>query len=355
MGLIGGGALAILIAYWRSRLAQQDLLNKRYQEGAAMLGNDVLSVRLAGIYALQRLAEDHPWEYHIEVMKSLCAFVRNPTEEEDFGRILDLKEEPIVPLIGWQSGPELREDVQAALDAIGVCHEHQLSLEAAHEFRLDLRGAQLRRVRLFKHLSRARLARANLAESFLVGVDMRRASVSRANLSGASLVAANMSSADLANANLSGTMLASADLTRAIVQGANLSGSDLRRAQMTRAMVYRAKLMHADLSGAVLRRAMMQSVNLTGAKLLGIDATGASLMFANLTSAEFGVFTIQDNSGARETRETVGLTQRELDRAVADPDNPPKLEGVLDAETGEELVWRGRELEADPSFGQPLQ
>ena len=38
----------------------RDLRNKRYQESSEMLGSDVLAVRLAGIYALQRLAEDHP-------------------------------------------------------------------------------------------------------------------------------------------------------------------------------------------------------------------------------------------------------------------------------------------------------
>ena len=102
VGLIGGGAIAILIAYWRSRrMAQQDLLNKRYQEGAAMLGNDVLSVRLAGIYALERLAKDHPWEYHIEIMKSSARSCG------------------IRPGL-WRRGPRrcVREDVQAAMDAI---------------------------------------------------------------------------------------------------------------------------------------------------------------------------------------------------------------------------------------------
>ena len=84
VGLIGGGAIAILIAYWRSRLARnKTLLNKRYQEGAAMLGNDVLAVRWAGIYALERLAKDHPWEYHVQIMNLLCAFVRNPTADDE--------------------------------------------------------------------------------------------------------------------------------------------------------------------------------------------------------------------------------------------------------------------------------
>ena len=44
-----------------------------------MLGSEVLSVRLGGIYALQRLAEEWPDQYHIQIMRLFCAFVRLPT------------------------------------------------------------------------------------------------------------------------------------------------------------------------------------------------------------------------------------------------------------------------------------
>ena len=37
-----------------------------------------------------------------------------------------------------------------------------------------------------------------------------------------------------------------------------------------------------------------------------------------------------------------GLTQEQINRAKADPDNPPNLEGVIDAGAGEPLVWAGK-------------
>ena len=46
-----------------------------------MLGSGVLSVRLGGIYALERLAKEHPEEYHIQIMELLCSFVRHPTRD----------------------------------------------------------------------------------------------------------------------------------------------------------------------------------------------------------------------------------------------------------------------------------
>ena len=118
LGLVIGGFIAILLAVWRSRVAerqadaaqqqvtatqqqlrtaqhqadaaqrqadtaQQNLLNERYQRGAEMLGSDVLAVRLGGIYALRHLAEEHPKQYHVQIMRLLCAFARHPTRDEE--------------------------------------------------------------------------------------------------------------------------------------------------------------------------------------------------------------------------------------------------------------------------------
>ena len=73
LALVIGGIEAILLAAWRSIVAQrqvaaahrqadtsqQGLLNERYQRGTEMLGSEVLSVRLGGAYALDRLAAEH--------------------------------------------------------------------------------------------------------------------------------------------------------------------------------------------------------------------------------------------------------------------------------------------------------
>ena len=78
LAIVIGGTIAVLLAGWRIRIserqataaqdqfetAQKGLLNERYQRGAEMLGSKILSVRLGGIYALGRLAEEHPvWSF----------------------------------------------------------------------------------------------------------------------------------------------------------------------------------------------------------------------------------------------------------------------------------------------------
>ena len=230
VSLVIGAVAAILIAVWRSRVAelqadaaQQTLLNERYQRGAEMLGSEVLGVRLAGIYALESLAKEHPRQYHIQIVNLFCAFLRYPTGGER-----------------REEGQDTVEDVQIAVRAIGTRSRTGIELERKSDFRLDL-------------------FRANLAGASLLDADLGRAKLIGANLAGASLARANLCQADLTGANISG------------------------------AHFY-------DFAG-----------------LMGI--------------------------GERESA-AKGLTQQQLNRARADPNERPDLDGhVLDAETGEPLVW----------------
>lgn len=183
VGLVVGGVIAILLAVWRSTVAerqtataQQGLLNERYQKGAEMLGSGVLSVRLGGIYALQRLAKEHPEQYHVQIMRLLCAFVRNPTEDGSGAAKPDEED-------------RLREDAQAIMTAIGTRGKAGIALEKEAGFALDLRGADLRSGYLPRG---ANLSGANLMEANLSGVRF-----ARVNLSGAELHQTNLSSAVL--------------------------------------------------------------------------------------------------------------------------------------------------------------
>ena len=286
-GLLIGGALAFVFAGWRAwvagsqaataqveaataqlqaKTAQQSLLNERYERGAEMLGNGVLSVRLGGIFALRRLAEEHPEQYHIQIMELLCAFVRHPTKDSSVERPLNLHHE----FDNYMR--TLRADVQEVMQTIGIRSPSGISLERFQGFKLYLRDAHL------------------------VYLQVQ-------------------------DANLSCAWLTNANLTDAELPGANLSGARLRQATLFGAKLRRANLSNAKLWDANLRRAILQNANLSGTDFCGVDAN----------SQEYGGLAL-------------GLTQVQLDVARADPENPPKLDGVLDAETGEPLVWRGKPL-----------
>ena len=279
-GLMLGGVLALVFAMWRgwvaeqqsatarrqADIAQQSSLNERYERGAEMLGDGILSVRLGGIYALRRLAEEHPEQYHIQTIELLCAFVRDPTKDRNVERPPNLHHE-------LEHYITLRADVQEVIRAIGSRSPTGIALERTRGIRLYLRDAQLD------------------------SLQVQGAILSRAWLT---------------NANLSNAVLRDADLSGARLRQAILSDADLRRADLS----------NANLRGADLSRTILENANLSGTDFRGIDSNS------------------QEYEGARR-----GLTQTQLDSARADPGNPPKLDRVYDAETGESLVWRGRPLD----------
>ena len=85
--LIWGTPLAILLALWRSLVAerqvkamqkqlgvaQRGLLADRYHRGVEMLGHDKSSIRIVGIRALENIALEHYNEYQQRVHESLVA------------------------------------------------------------------------------------------------------------------------------------------------------------------------------------------------------------------------------------------------------------------------------------------
>ena len=247
-----------------------------------MLGSEVPSVRLGGIYALQRLTKEHQDEYHLQIMRLLCAFIRNPTKGGEGMKEVGVRRE----------GPHLREDLGAVMKVIGERSESGLLLEKRDAFALDLSRADLKG---------GELVRINLAGAFLRNTD----------LSDAVLVEANLCKTQLLRANLENSWLVKANL-----QSAHLTNTKLHSANLTQ----------ADLSGAYL----------FGSKLIGANLSDANFTLANLRCAYF--------TGANLSH-AHGITQAELDQAHADPNNPPNLDGAIDPETGKQLIWHGRPVE----------
>ena len=250
VGLLGAGVVALWVAIWRGRIAERTLLNDRYQQAAAMLGNDLLSVRLAGIYALRELAKQHRDEYHVQVMHLLCAFIRDRGRES----------------IGLASPPQHKDEIQQAIDAISECRQYDLSSV------LERDGGYI-----FLDLQNTALQHSFLHESSLFHV--------------------------------------------------NFSGANCRYAMLGRANLRHCFFSDADLQDAYLAYADLSSAYLTTAQVSGANFTGT-----NLSST---IFCVADDP-------VRGLTQEQLDAAIADPSHPPKLNGALDAKSGKPLVWRGK-------------
>ena len=268
LGFVIAGVIALIFAIWRSIVAQSQvdasrlqaetgqrgLLNERYQRGAEMLGHNTLSVRLGGVYALRLLAEEHPENYHVQVMNLLCAFVRYPMKDDSVPLYLENSQAN-----HWETRI-LRADVQDAMAAIGSRSLEDIESENAG------------------------------ARPYLRDADIR----------GLQLLGTNLSNAHLTNVNLSD----------ARIRRANLTGARLRQ--------------------AILERTFLRDADLSNADIQGADFSDADLTDAILSGARFS------NLGQNPAK---GLTQAQLNRAIADPSNPPRLEGVTCAASGDPLYW----------------
>lgn len=82
------GVFAVVYAYRRQRVSEADSrredgeqLSQRYQDAAGQLGHERAAVRLAGVYAMSRLADDWP-DQRQQCVDVLCAYIRLPVAEQ---------------------------------------------------------------------------------------------------------------------------------------------------------------------------------------------------------------------------------------------------------------------------------
>jgi Pentapeptide repeats (8 copies) len=196
-------------------LTVQGQLTDLYISAVDQLGSDKLDVRIGGIYALERVANDSVRD-HPTVMEILTAFVRVHSHEQwppaDHSRVAWITRRGRFPARGREQERLTRPDVQAAVAVIG-------RRDAQRDIRvIDLADSILRRA----DLTRARLRNADLIHVDLTGANLAYANLAEARLIGANLAYANLDGADLAGANLDGVDLAYANLDGARLAGANL-------------------------------------------------------------------------------------------------------------------------------------
>ncbi|WP_461170185.1 pentapeptide repeat-containing protein [Arthrobacter sp. Z1-15] len=252
----------------------------RYTAAVAQLGAESsVSIRLGGIYSLERIAQDSPRDRQT-VLDLLCAYLRDksPTTAK-------IEEGMAV----------FATDCAAA--ATVVTRITQLS---APTNVVDLHSADL---------SGTNLSGANLKHANLEGANLRSADLSNVNLSGAKLDKANFTKAKLAHALLGGARLQDANLTSATLNHAYLQSANLSRANLTRAELIEANLTGADITKAVLNAAALSRANLKDASIY--------------QSSEFGVSrvpvtgTYLKEQGALEVHSVKGLPATELETATS--------------------------------------
>jgi uncharacterized protein YjbI with pentapeptide repeats len=302
-----GGAVLLLGAYFTYRqlqtgreqlqIAQQGQVTERFTRATDQLGHAEPNVRLGGIYALERIANDSP-DDRTTITEVLTAFVRGHAPWPPKSEAQPPADTPIDQV---QELQVRAPDIQAALTVLA-----RRRLPPTRSGRLDLHGTDLRRARLDgANLQEARLDGAQLQEA-----NLDRAQLQEANLNSAQLRGANFFAANLQEVNLFAAHLQGAELNYAHLQGARLERAQLQGAKLVAAELQRANLSSAQLQGAKLDRAKLQEANLHDANLKGARLDGAELDNAQADS------TTVWPAGFDLRRAGINLTGRTIDKTV---------------------------------------
>lgn len=256
------GGLLLLFGLARGwlelRLNREGQITERFTRSVDQLGHENLDVRLGGIFALERIAQDYR-EYHRMVMEVLTAYVRGRapwppkgwrlTEEDakeagiDYDSQpthvvvgmdkdgIDVKEE--IPTLGTKAKSQMKpaQDIQTVMTVLGrrkLAHEEPLPGKEQKQQILDLRRTCLVGVELHEaHLEYAKLMYAHLEHANLWYAHVEYAHLEYGHLEHAWLGGAHLEHTNLYHAHLEDAYLREAHLEDAQLFSARLENAML--------------------------------------------------------------------------------------------------------------------------------
>ncbi|MFE5286450.1 pentapeptide repeat-containing protein [Nocardia sp. NPDC056611] len=224
-------------------LSQQVQVTDRFGKSVEHLGSDQQTVRVGGVYALERIARDSAADSQT-VVEVLGAFLRS----RELTNCPDVE----LPVDTSPVAEPAPADLWAAAAAISHTYtpfrDHQLDLRKTCLVMIDLSGKRFSHT-VFMH---AWLTWSKLCATTLDGANLQGARVDFANLEGADLSGANLEFANLSYSRLDRVNLSALDGRGADLAHADLHATSLRGANLSRANFFMADLGYAHLEGANL-------------------------------------------------------------------------------------------------------
>ncbi|MFD4268186.1 pentapeptide repeat-containing protein [Rhodococcus sp. NPDC058481] len=264
-------AIAAVAALWFSAqslrstenqygLSEQGQITDRFSRSVESLGNESMSVRLGGIYALERLARDSPQDQPtiIEVLGAYVRTMTPPVNAPECATPTITPTDNPWPHIAGPIPQPIAEDVQAAVTVIG---RRDTSKDGPNP----------------PDLNRSCLSNVRLHGAF-AGADLSGSKLFFAQLDGADLSCASMGAADLSFANFTGAHLRYADLMLANLQWATVRNVDMKGVVLLGATLESANLGGSDLTGANLVEADLTNTHLEGGTTLGGEVDAAAVL-----------------------------------------------------------------------------
>ncbi|AKB17048.1 pentapeptide repeat-containing protein [Methanosarcina sp. WWM596] len=263
-------------------LAQEGQVTERFTRAVDQLGSEKLEIRLGGIYALERIANESEKDYW-PIMEILTAYVRrnSPVELAESQDKISLDIQAILTVIGRSN---YKQGESIILDPV---HDSKhLDLSYTYLAGADFEGAHFEGVLfLMSHINGA-----NFQKSHLEGANFGNAYLDGAHFEDAHLDGAYFGNAHLKKAffvmPIQGAYIKGAHFLWTMFHGANLEGAHFEETHVSSAVFEEAHLEGAYFEGANFKKINLE---LTSPKSKSAKVTGDLSIFrgANLEGAHF--------------------------------------------------------------------
>jgi uncharacterized protein YjbI with pentapeptide repeats len=319
-GILGGGAF-LMGAYFTWRQLQITLngqVTDRLSKAVEYIGSENLSIRLGGLYSLERIALDSSRDLP-KIIEILCAYIRVHSPSEVINRgiheieiskeLTDQELSEIVANIFHRPRP--KEDIHAALQIISKITrihrvpEDSLLVVSRNLFGVNVKGARLPQKSDLSYFffdnsqldyvaipADSKLIGIRICHSDLRGAFMDEVNLSYSDLSGSALERITLRKATLIKARFIGSRLACANLIKVVAKEASFNRAKLRKALFSGAKLKKANFGYADLRESNLNEADLSEVDfgsadLSRASFKDAKLNGAKLYKADLTNAKY--------------------------------------------------------------------
>lgn len=254
--IVGGVALLLGLYFtWGNLItAREGQITERFTRAVDQLGSEKLEIRLGGIYALERIANESDKDYW-PIMEILTTYVRENSAAEH-GKLKAENNNTQDETLNTAEDLPVSSHIQAILTVI---KRRKYSFNDGEPYGLDLQKTYLHKANLIKaHLEEANLTFANLSSAKLTGARLEGAKLQATRFNAADLRGAYLMKIDTGvftsfkGARLEGAHFEETDLEGALFEHANLKGAYFKGATLERDNLIKANYQGAHFRGAII-------------------------------------------------------------------------------------------------------
>jgi uncharacterized protein YjbI with pentapeptide repeats len=271
-----------IFTYNNYNLAYEGQITDRFSKSVTLLENKDLSIRLGGLYALERIAKDSPKD-HSAIMEILCDFIREKSKEqrESYWKEQDAKQNEIASNTNFNTG-NINSNIGNVNSNISNSNLSKSNINSITNTNLKVKKKT--KIVVLSYVSEYNKELFKKLNVYNEDEGLSNIAPSNEIITAITIIKNRVIENDkedfifnLEVANLSGI-----NLNGIVLKNANLSGVNFKNAKL-----YNANLADTQLNNANFEHSFSYNINFTHSKIFYVSFFDAFLDESDFSSAEF--------------------------------------------------------------------